>query len=104
MKSETSETSEYMSLDAFVEYLMDEERETFTAEDLSCLSEGTGRHNSLLRRDLEAWGLTLARRGHVTKVRGFTTSSNDRWYGPGSSPCHGGSGYEQINGFAGRAG
>jgi hypothetical protein len=43
-------------------------------------------------------------RAKERRIRGFTTSSHDRWFGPGASPTHGGSGWEQINGFSGQVG
>ena len=35
----------------------------------------------------------------LRRVRGFRTSSNDRWFGPGSDKMHGGSGGASIQGF-----
>jgi len=39
-----------------------------------------------------------------TSVESFVEHLNDRWFGKGSSKSHGGSGWEQINGFAGQQG
>jgi hypothetical protein len=39
---------------------------------------------------VRSWGLTLAERVPPKRVRGFTTSSHDRWFGPGSEPTHAG--------------
>jgi hypothetical protein len=98
------EDPEVQSVEALVEHLVDEDRDTFTAEELGHLHTNTGKPVRTLRFELEDWGFTIAKRAKPHRVRGFTTSSHDRWYGPGSSPSHGGSGYEQINGFAGRQG
>jgi hypothetical protein len=37
-----------------------------------------------------------------TRTRGYRSSSNDRWFGPGSSPTCGGSGGDSITGMAGQ--
>ena len=52
----------------------------------------------------KAAGLDIGSRALPKSVRGFTTSSHDRHYGPGSCKSHGGSGWAQINGFAGQKG
>jgi len=93
---------EFESVEAFVEFLMDDEVEVFTAADLQALSAATQTSITRLRVELEGWGLSLAHRPSERHVRGFTANSHDRFYGPGSSPMHGGSGWEQINGFAGQ--
>lgn len=95
---------EHESVEAFVEFCMDDERETFTHNDLADLAYATKTCRAVIRKELEGYGLTLQKRVPAKRTRGFTTSSHDRWYGPGSSKMHGGSGWEQINGFAGQKG
>jgi len=95
---------EVQSVTNFVEYLFEAEREEFTGAELQLLSANTRTFSTKVRADLESYGLRLAARPKAQHIRGFTTSSNDRWYGPGSCNSHGGSGYEQIAGFAGRQG
>lgn len=95
---------EYESIETFVQYVMDEDRTMFDHNDLGELACGLQRSRCKVREELEGFGLTLAPRAFEKRVRGFTTSSNDRWFGPGSSNSHGGSGWEQIAGFAGRKG
>jgi hypothetical protein len=95
---------EFDSVEAFVEFCMDDERDTFTHEDLGELAYRLQKSRSKVRAELEGYGLKLAEREKERRVRGFTTSSHDRWYGPGASPTHGGTGWEQINGFAGQEG
>ena len=96
---------EYDSVEEFAEFSLDDERTTFTIEDLRCLGFRHQLRIQVIRAALESWGLTyIPCPLRVRKVRGFRTSSNDRWFGPGSSPTHGGSGHEQINGFAGQEG
>lgn len=95
---------EYESVESFVEFCMEDDRDTFSHEDLGELAFRLRRSRSKLRAELESYGLKLAERAKERHVRGFTTSSHDRWYGPGASPTHGGTGWEQINGFAGQEG
>lgn len=55
----------------------------------------TGTHTTIgtLRAELEGYGMTLAERPFEKHVRGFTTSSNDRWFGPGACKTYGGAAY-----------
>lgn len=56
-------------------------------------------------RGLRELGILVGpRAAGPTRTRGYRSSSNDRWWGPGSSASHGGSGGGQITGFAGRVG
>lgn len=96
---------EFQSYEAFVEYLLDEDRDECKAGELQALAARLRLPVKDVRATLEgAYGVKLADRLHPVKARGFNTSSNDRWYGPGSSPSHGGSGWEEITGMAGRRG
>lgn len=95
---------ELQTVEDFVEYLMAEDLETFSGEELQLLNRNLRRPVHAIRTELEDYGLKIAQRLKPRRIRGVRTSSNDRWFGPGSSPCHGGSGYEQINGFAGQIG
>ena len=97
-------TPEYESIESFVEDCLDDDLDTFDHADLAELAYRLRRSRSVIRKDLESWGLTLRVRPVDRQVRGFTTSSNDRYFGPGAAPMHGGSGWEQINGFAGQKG
>lgn len=103
MTTETIEP-EFESVEAFVQFCMDDDRTTFNHEDLGELAFNLKRSRGKVRAELESYGLKLTERAFLKRTRGFTTSSNDRWWGPGSSPSHGGSGWEQINGFAGQKG
>lgn len=95
---------EVASVDAFVSYMIDDEREEFTGEELQILSANTKTFSTKVREDLESLGFKLAPRAKEKEVRGFKANPHDRWHGKGSCPTHGGSGHEQIAGFAGRAG
>ena len=65
---------EFASVEAFVEYLCDDDRTSFDWRHLNCLSDRTGQPNRLLRRALESWGLTLEERRPERRVRGFDRS------------------------------
>ena len=95
---------EFSSIEEFVEYLVDDERTTYSCQELQCLCYSLSMSTRPIKEMLSDWGLTLAGRAKAKRVRGLNTNSHDRWYGPGSSPTHGGSGWEQINGFAGQKG
>ena len=95
---------EFCSIETFVEYLLDEERVTFTFLDLQGLNFALQRPTAEIRRQLEGYGLKLETRPNEKRVRGFSTRSNDRHFGPGSSKSYGGSGHEQIGGWAGQEG
>jgi len=95
---------ELQSVESFVEYLMAEDMTTFSGEELQHLNFNLQVPCHAIRAELESYGLTIAARPKVRRIRGVRTSSHDRWFGLGSSPCHGGSGHEQIAGFAGRRG
>lgn len=97
---ELSRTPEYATVDTFAQFLIDDDREEFTHVDLRALGLKLKRPLSAIRSELEAWGLTLAVREHEKRVRGFNTSSNDRWYGPGSSSTSGGAGIDTSTGRA----
>lgn len=98
------EEPEYESVEAFAEFLFSDERTTFTLADVLKLAERTRTSNPKVIHELKTYGLTMEERKPEKKVRGFTTSSHDRWYGPGASKTHGGSGWEQISGLAGQEG
>lgn len=84
---------EFASAAAFAAYLKDDERSTYTVEELFALNANTHLPQHAIKHMLEAEGLTLEARKSVARVRGFTTSSHDRWYGPGSDQTHGGGGF-----------
>ena len=70
------------------------------AGDEQCLNYRCGKPHRTIRLELESWGFRLKRRAFEHRTRGFTTNSHDRWYGPGSSPTHGGSGGGALMGLA----
>jgi len=95
---------EYVSVEAFVEYLFADDQTEFDLSDVVRLADRTHTSNYKLIYELKSYGLTMKTREVLKKVRGFLTSSHDRYYGPGCSKTHGGSGWEQITGIAGQEG
>jgi len=95
---------EYKTVELFIQFCEEDDREEFTHVELRALALNTQQSGSKIRPMLEAAGLTLAARLPEKKVRGFGSNSHDRWSGPGSCQSHGGSGNDQIQGFAGRRG
>lgn len=83
---------EYESIESFVEYKMDDEEDEFDHEDLVALAYQIKSSPGKIRKELEDFGLSLKERAKEKKPRGFQSPNHDRWYGPGSSPTHGGSG------------
>ncbi len=87
-----------------MEYLFAEELTFFTHEDVVKLAKRTQTSDPKIIQEMESYGLTMVARREPKRVRGFQSNSHDRFYGPGSSKMHGGSGWEQISGFAGQEG
>lgn len=82
---------EFASLQAFYQFMRDEERTTYTVEEIQALNYRTHLTQEELRQQLENEGFSLQKRDvPKPQPRGFTTSNNDRWYGPGSERTHGG--------------
>ena len=92
---------EYASIEDFVQYLLDEDREGYNHEDLQALSASLRLSRHKVRAELDSWGLHLMIRPHEQQVRGFSSWDENRWEG---NPCGGGSGWEQVAGFAGKKG
>jgi hypothetical protein len=92
---------EYATLEDFVEYMLEDERYRYTYRDLQLLSESLKLSIPKVRAALDDWGLKLATRPKEQEVRGFSSWDNNRWAG---NPGAGGSGWEQISGFAGQKG
>jgi len=95
---------EYESLEAFVEYCLEEEVDRYSHVDLQELAYSLRRSHSKIRKELEEYGLRLRYREKEKEVRGWRSNDNDRWYGKGADRTFGGSGHEQINGFSGQEG
>lgn len=99
-RNDDSKFVEYQTVDAFVQYCLDDDKTEFTHTDLSAIAFNMRKSISIVRLELESWGLTLAARPVLASKRGFKSNSHDRWTGPGSSPTHGGSGIDTSTGRA----
>jgi hypothetical protein len=91
---------EHKSLEAFVQFCIDDEVTEFNHGDLEKLSFALKSSPSKVREQLEGFGLSLATRAVLKSVRGFTANSHDRWFGKGSCPTHGGAGIDHSTGRA----
>jgi hypothetical protein len=96
---------ELQSIEAFGEFLLAEDRTSFTFDEACLVAEALGLSiPTPVIRGLKDYGFMMIERPVAKHVRGFLTSSHDRYFGPGASQSHGGSGWEQISGFAGQEG
>lgn len=93
---------EFESIDSFISFLNDEERKEYTKLEMQKLGLSLKKTDMAISKQLKERGFSIVQQVPVKKVRGFSTSSHDRWYGPGSCNSHGGSGAEQITGFSGK--
>ncbi len=101
---ELASNPEYKTVEEFVTFCMDDERTSFDHMELRALALNCRMSGSKIRAQLESFGLALVERPASKQIRGFTANPHDRWYGPGACRSHGGSGHEQIRGFAGQKG
>ena len=81
---------ELASLNSFIQFLKDDERNTFTAREMQLVSFFTKTSHLKIKTTLESQGFKLQKKRHQTYKRGFKRGAgNDRWYGPGSGQGHG---------------
>ncbi len=85
---------EFASIAAFATWCVNDERRIYTHEELQFLCFRLRATVPVVRSLLSSLGLTLGVREIPKRTRGFTTSSNDRWFGPGADKTHGGSGFD----------
>lgn len=91
---------EYKSIESFIQYMIDDDRCEFNHEELQLLSFNLKLSTSKIRRELESYGLKIAKRYHENNARGINSPNHDRWYGKGSSATYGGSGGGSIVGMS----
>ena len=89
---------EFESVADFAEYLFDDDRTTFTYDEMVVLAATIKRSVNKIKDELESYGLTYSGREVPKFIRGFTANNHNRWVNSG---CFGGSGATQIEGFAG---
>ena len=82
---------EFASVEAFAEFCMDEERESFSFDDLTKLREVLVCSPGKILKELATYGLKYEGREHEKTVRGFTSNSHNLYAG---NPMCGGSGLE----------
>lgn len=92
------------AVEAICEDALDNDQTSVEYTEIEAVAEEVGLHVTTLIGMVKALGLRVGPREKVKEVRGFTANSHDRWHGKGSCPTHGGSGWEQIIGFAGKPG
>jgi len=92
---------EYESVEAFAEFLMADDRESFTYMEADLIGRGLKVATYVVIDGLKEYGFGYEGRASEKRVRGFRSNSHDRWQ---AYPSCGGSGWEQISGFAGRSG
>ena len=91
-----------INVEAFGEELLDNDRTEFTYSEAEVWAEELGLSTAApVIRALKEYGFTMTPREPEKKVRGFHANNHDRWI---ASPSFGGSGWEQITGFAGQKG
>lgn len=98
------EDPDLASVEDFVEVCMEDEIDEFDWRHLAVLAWNLRRSRREIRSELTEYGLRFRERPTVRRIRTLGSNPHDRWFGPGSSSTHGGSGWEQITGFAGRDG
>lgn len=93
---------EHASIEAFAQYMLDDDRTVFTLPDVARVAAGAHVPNGDVIAELRAYGFTYkAPRVGVVEPRGFKSNNNNRWQG---NPGAGGGGGDSLTGFAGRAG
>lgn len=95
---------EHESVETFAEFLVAEERVSFSFAEADIVARGMKVATYVVIEGLKGYGIAYEGRNEPKRVRGFTSNPHDRWYGPGACKSHGGSGHEQIQGFAGQKG
>jgi len=92
------------AVEVFVEDAMGDERTEVAFAEVEQIAREVGIALVTVVALVKGYGLTIGERPVHREIRGFRSNSHDRWFGKGSSPTHGGSGWEQISGFAGQKG
>ena len=92
------------ALDLFRDELLEDDRTSFTFAEAEKLAGELGFSvASVVIQGLKARGFTMVERQPDRQVRGFRSNNHNRYCDP-TNKTHGGSGWEQITGFAGQNG
>lgn len=100
MKLRPDQMPENASIEAFVEYLMDDGRAWYSAPELRDLAAALRLPTVNVRRELDGYGAVLRGAPKRAAVRGFRSVDENRWHDSGNA---GGSGWSNIFGMAGNA-
>ena len=79
-KSFIKKNTEFSTIEAFVQSLIDDERTEFTGEEMLLFAAAHQMSFTKVREQLEEYGMKLKVRQIERRIRGFRTSSNDRWF------------------------
>lgn len=88
------------NVETYVEFCLRENTQVFRPGDAQRIAQNVQKPLKVVMDDLKSYGLRVEVWGH-REVRGFRSNDHNRWDG---NECAGGSGWENINGFAGRTG
>jgi len=89
---------------SMVEDLLDDDRTEAPWALCDAIAAELGCATYAIIQEAKRQGLTVGQRGVTKTVRTISSNSHDRWYGPGSCQSHGGSGWQQVQKFAGDEG
>jgi len=89
------------SVEAFVQTLLDNDRTGFLPGEAQKLAIALHRSLPEVIHEIKGYGLTVIINPRQPQGRGFTANDHNLY---ASLNCHGGSGWEQVSGFAGRNG
>jgi hypothetical protein len=92
------------AVETFIDEVTGDDRDSVTFAEVEAIASEVGIHVSTIVALVKGYGVAIGTREVPREVRGFTSNSHDRWHGKGSCKTHGGSGWEQISGFAGQKG
>ena len=81
---------EFATVETFVQFLMDDERESFTPGDAQKVAQRTGAKLSDITAQLKSYGFKCEIRAKAPEGRGFTANDHDK--------------YTEKNGFIGGCG
>lgn len=88
------------AVESFMEDVLADERTSVGFAEAVAVAVEVGIHVTWVVAAIRRYGIEVVRT-KPREVRGFTSNNHNRWEG---NPCGGGSGWEQIAGFAGRRG
>ena len=90
-----------VSVEVFVQVLIDNDRTGFLPGEAQDLARALNRPLVDVMKEIKGYGMTVVVNPRVPQARGFASNDHNLFASMGH---HGGSGWEGISGFAGRAG